>query len=179
MDRDTFLHTLWDHLVGRMPPDEVDKVMRQYADRFDREPDHREIEISAELGDPVALANQVVNEWAAQAPPTFSPRNGQSQSGSWIKILLGIFIGIPVAFAGVCTVGGVLIGTFACLMVLAGLVVGGFSVLFSAGLMTAIYYIGGGLLAGGIGLLIAAMAMAFCRLCFQFLAFCFRGGNVA
>lgn len=178
MDRDTFLHALWDRLVGRMPPKEVDVIMRHYAQQFDQAGPERELEIAQELGDPAALADRLVADWALNAPVP-APRETGRGGTNLLMILLGVFVGIPLAMCAVALVGGVLVGTLICLAVGLVCVLGGFSVLFAKGLFTAMYFMGGGFLAGGVGLLLGAGALMVGKLCFRFVRACFRGGDLA
>ncbi len=178
MDRDTFLHALWDRLVGRMPPQEVDAVMRHYAKQFDEAGVEREEEIAQMLGDPAALGDRLAEDWAQKSNMPV-PRKGRGTGTKLLMIFLGICFGFPLALCAVALVCGVLVGTLICLAVGIVCVLGGFSVLFAKGLFTAMFFMGGGFLAGGIGLLMGAGALLVGKLCFGLLRTIFKGGERA
>ena len=185
MTRDEYLAQLRALLTGRTPPDELERIVAYYTEYFDEAGPAGEARVVQELGTPAELvgrilgANRVRETPAERTPPT----RGSGHSSLW-NVLLAICaapIAIPLiiaavivvlslAFVVVCVVAGVAIGGVVAIGV--GIVTAwsGFSVLFSAGMATMMFFCGMGMLSSGVGLLMIAGSFALGGLCFRAMA---------
>jgi uncharacterized membrane protein len=175
MDREGYLRALWQRLSKRMPPEELDGIMRYYADYFDEVGPEGEAQVIAELGNPAELAQRILGERAASGMPVYTPpRRGALKTLA--LLMLGIFVGIPMGLILLALAAGILAGGVVCLGL--GFVCGlsGFALLFGKGLATTMYFLGTGFAAAGIGLLLAGGAVALAVGAVKAAIRCFRGG---
>ena len=185
MTRDEYLAQLRALLTGRTPPDELERIVAYYTEYFDEAGPAGEARVVQELGTPAELvgrilgANRVRETPAERTPPT----RGSGHSSLW-KVLLAIcaapfaipliiaavIVVLALAFVVVCVVAGVAIGGVVAIGV--GIVTAwsGFSVLFSAGMATMMFFCGMGMLSSGVGLLMIAGSFALGGLCFRAMA---------
>ena len=148
MTREEYLAQLRALLTGRTPPDEMERILAYYTEYFD------------------------------EAGP---PRHGL---GTLWKVLLAI-CAAPIAIPLILVVVAMVLGLVVLILALvAGVAVGGvvaigagvftacagFSVLFSAGLPTMMFFCGVGLLSSGVGLLLIAGSFLLAGLCFRGMA---------
>lgn len=185
MTRDEYLAQLRALLTGRTPPDELERIVAYYTEYFDEAGPAGEARVVQELGTPAELVGRIlganrVRETPAERTPS---TRGSGHSSLW-KVLLAICaapIAIPLiiaavivvlalAFVVVCVVAGVAIGGVVAIGV--GIVTAwsGFSVLFSAGMATMMFFCGMGMLSSGVGLLMIAGSFALGGLCFRAMA---------
>lgn len=185
MNREEYLQELWGRLSGKLPPRELESVVAYYSEYFDEAGSGREAEIIEELGPPERLAREILGEQALRTLET-PPEQGRPRRGLgtvW-TVLLAIFaapIAIPLALAlaavafalviaAVALVAGVGVAGAAC--VAAGVFAAfcGVHVIFSSGIATTIFFVGGGMAAAGIGVLLLAAASGIAGLCFAGIA---------
>ena len=185
MTRDEYLAQLRALLTGRMPPDELDRILTYYAEYFAEAGPAGEARVAQELGTPAELVSRIlgakrVRETPAERTP---PPRGSGNSSLW-KALLAICaapiagplilaaaaVVVVLVLAVVCVVAGIAIGGVVAIGV--GIVTAwsGFSVLFSAGMATMMFFCGMGMLSSGVGLLMIAGSFALCGLCFRAMA---------
>lgn len=185
MTRDEYLAQLRALLTGRTPPDELERIVAYYTEYFDEAGPAGEARVVQELGTPAELvgrilgANRVRETPAERTPPT----RGSGHSSLW-KVLLAI-CAAPIAIPLILVVVAMVLGLVVLILALvAGVAVGGvvaigagvftacagFSVLFSAGLPTMMFFCGVGLLSSGVGLLLIAGSFLLAGLCFRGMA---------
>ena len=175
MGRQEYLRALWQRLKDRMPPEELDGIMRYYADYFDEVGPEGEGRVIEELGNPAELAQRILGERAASGLPVYAPPR-RSGIRTFVFILVGIFVGIPLGLVILGLAVGTLVGGVVCLLLGAACGLGGFALLFGKGLATTTYFLGTGFVAAGIGLLLAAGAVALVVGAVKLMVRCFRGG---
>lgn len=190
MTREEYLAQLRALLTGRTPPDELERILAYYTEYFDEAGPQGEGRVIRELGTPAELVGRVLGAQRSRTvpaerdcPPEGAARERHGLGTLW-KVLLAICaapIAIPLiiaavivvlalAFVVVCVVAGVAIGGVVAIGV--GIVTAwsGFSVLFSAGMATMMFFCGMGMLSSGVGLLMIAGSFALGGLCFRAMA---------
>ena len=190
MTREEYLAQLRALLTGRTPPDELERILAYYTEYFDEAGLQGEGRVIRELGTPAELVGRVLGAQRSRTvpaerdcPPEGAARERHGLGTLW-KVLLAICaapIAIPLiiaavivvlalAFVVVCVVAGVAIGGVVAIGV--GIVTAwsGFSVLFSAGMATMMFFCGMGMLSSGVGLLMIAGSFALGGLCFRAMA---------
>lgn len=185
MTRDEYLAQLRALLTGRTPPDELERIVAYYTEYFDEAGPAGEARVVQELGTPAELVGRIlganrVRETPAERTP---PPRGSGHSSLW-KVLLAI-CAAPIAIPLILVVVAMVLGLVVLILALvAGVAVGGvvaigagvftacagFSVLFSAGLPTMMFFCGVGLLSSGVGLLLIAGSFLLAGLCFRGMA---------
>ena len=175
MDREGYLRSLWQQLSKRMPPEELDGIMRYYADYFDEVGPEGERRVIEELGSPAELAQRILGERVAGGMPVYPPPR-RSAMRTVIMGLLGIFLGIPLGLMLLTMAVGVLAGGVVCLLLGISCGLGGFALLFGKGIATTMYFLGAGFAAAGVGLLLAGGAVALAVGAVKVTIRCFRGG---
>ena len=184
MSREEYLAQLEALLTGRVPAEELGRVLAYYRSYFDEAGPQGEAGVMEELGSPAELAARIMEARRGPAgreevqPPAQRPRNG---FGALWKVLLAICaapIAIPLIVAGAglvlavfvvaaLLVAGAFFGGAMCVIVGVAAAWTGFGVLFSQGLATMLLYCGLGMLSSGIGLLLIGGSLALCGLCFR------------
>ena len=190
MTREEYLAQLRALLTGRTPPDELERILAYYTEYFDEAGPQGEGRVIRELGTPAELVGRVLGAQRSRTvpaerdcPPEGAARERHGLGTLW-KVLLAICaapIAVPLmlaavivvlalAFVVVCVVAGVAIGGVVAIGV--GIVTAwsGFSVLFSAGMATMMFFCGMGMLSSGVGLLMIAGSFALGGLCFRAMA---------
>ena len=176
MTRDEYLAQLRALLTGRTPPDELERIVAYYTEYFDEAGPAGEARVVQELGTPAELVGRIlganrVRETPAERTP---PPRGSGHSSLW-KVLLAICaapIAIPLIIAAVIVVLALAFVVVCVVAIGVGIVTAwsGFSVLFSAGMATMMFFCGMGMLSSGVGLLMIAGSFALGGLCFRAMA---------
>jgi uncharacterized membrane protein len=162
--------------LARIDERERAEAIAYYNEYFDEAGPENEARVIAELGSPVRVAAQIKADAAVKGMgKTEAPPVKKGISTIWI-VLLGILalpIAIPVAIALLGAVIGLLASVFAVIVALVAAVVavcGGGVLAFIAGAAvlfthapTGIFYMGGGLAATGIALLLGILVFAASR----------------
>ena len=164
MTREEYLAQLRALLTGRTPPDELERILAYYTEYFDEAGPQGEGRVIRELGNPAERERHGLGTlWkvllAICAAPIAIPLILVV-----VAMVLGLVVLILALVAGVAVGGVVAIGAgvfTAC---------AGFSVLFSAGLPTMMFFCGVGLLSSGVGLLLIAGSFLLAGLCFRGMA---------
>ena len=167
MTREEYLAQLRALLTGRTPPDELERILAYYTEYFDEAGPQGE--------------GRVIRE--RDCPPEGTARERHGLGTLW-KVLLAI-CAAPIAIPLILVVVAMVLGLVVLILALvAGVAVGGvvaigagvftacagFSVLFSAGLPTMMFFCGVGLLSSGVGLLLIAGSFLLAGLCFRGMA---------
>ena len=179
MTREEYLAQLRALLTGRTPPDELERILAYYTEYFDEAGPQGEGRVIRELGTPAELVGRVLGAQRSRTVP--AERHGL---GTLWKVLLAI-CAAPIAIPLILVVVAMVLGLVVLILALvAGVAVGGvvaigagvftacagFSVLFSAGLPTMMFFCGVGLLSSGVGLLLIAGSFLLAGLCFRGMA---------
>ena len=167
MTREEYLAQLRALLTGRTPPDELERILAYYTEYFDEAGLQGEGRVIRELGTPAELVGRVLGAQRSRTvpaerdcPPEGAARERHGLGTLW-KVLLAI-CAAPIAIPLILVVVAMVAGVFtAC---------AGFSVLFSAGLPTMMFFCGVGLLSSGVGLLLIAGSFLLAGLCFRGMA---------
>ena len=183
MTKEEYLAALETALAGRMPPGQLESTMVYYREYFDEAGPGRVQQVIADLGGPEELADRLVGAPAASAgaagrevrygaPPRRPGLWGAlmevfSAPASVPVILLAVLLAIAAMAAAVVLAVGGCAGGLACAA--AGVFTGikGFSVLFTGGLGATLLLAGLGVLAIGVGLLLAAGLWSLAGLCLR------------
>lgn len=177
-------------LTGRTPPDELERILAYYTEYFDEAGPQGEGRVIRELGTPAELVGRVLGAQRSRTvpaerdcPPEGAARERHGLGTLW-KVLLAI-CAAPIAIPLILVVVAMVLGLVVLILALvAGVAVGGvvaigagvftacagFSVLFSAGLPTMMFFCGVGLLSSGVGLLLIAGSFLLAGLCFRGMA---------
>lgn len=182
MTRNEYLAQLRALLTGRMPPEELERILAYYTEYFDEAGPQGEAKVMEELGTPGELVGRILGR--RPAPPAERDRTpedarpGRGLSALW-KVLLAI-CAAPIAIPLIVGAAALILAVLAAVVALvAGVVVGGviavgagifafcagFGALFSAGLPTAMFCCGMGMLTSGGGLLLITGALLLAGLC--------------
>ena len=177
MMREEYLAQLEALLTGRVPADELGRMLDYYRSYFDEAGPQGEARVMDELGSPAELAARIMEARRGQnARETAQPPAQRSRSGFgalW-KVLLAICaapIAIPlillaaalallILLMAVGVVLGFVIGGVACVAAGAAAAWSGVAVIFTAGMATTMLRCGAGMLCGGLGLLLIAGGFA-------------------
>lgn len=167
MDSKEYLWSLRTQLTGKVKRDELERVMTYYYEYFKEGGPEKEAQIMEELGSPEELAAQILGQAPAQEPQPQPEENyGYAYDGGMpprrggmplaLKIILG-FLLFPVVL-------GLIIAMFSLVAALGGsaiicLAAGVFSAWAGLSMIlqsfaTTIFFVGSGLLAVGVGLLL-------------------------
>ena len=190
MTREEYLAQLRALLTGRTPPDELERILAYYTEYFDEAGPQGEGRVIRELGTPAELVGRVLGAQRSRTvpaerdcPPEGAARERHGLGTLW-KVLLAI-CAAPIAIPLILVVVAMVLGLVVLILALvAGVAVGGvvaigagvftacagFSVLFSAGLPTMMFFCGVGLLSSGVGLLLIAGSFLLAGLCFRGMA---------
>lgn len=143
---------------GRMAPRDIEEAIDRCTQFILGAGPEHEGERLAQLGAPEKLAAEILADYQARLS---APGGGL---GVGWKILLGVFLS-PVILAVYCTVFGLVLGGAVC--VLAGGVAGavGLGTLLTGGVGTLLTFVGGGCATAGVGLLLLAFGLLFCKGC--------------
>ena len=183
MTREEYLAQLRALLTGRTPPDELERILAYYTEYFDEAGLQGGGRGIRELGTPAELVGRVLGAQRSRTvpaerdcPPEGAARERHGLGTLW-KVLLAI-CAAPIAIPLILVVVAMVLGLVVLILALvAGVAVGGvftacagFSVLFSAGLPTMMFFCGVGLLSSGVGLLLIAGSFLLAGLCFRGMA---------
>ena len=190
MTREEYLAQLRALLTGRTPPDELERILAYYTEYFDEAGPPGEGRGIRGLGTPAELVGRVLGAQRSRTvpaerdcPPEGAARERHGLGTLW-KVLLAI-CAAPIAIPLILVVVAMVLGLVVLILALvAGVAVGGvvaigagvftacagFSVLFSAGLPTMMFFCGVGLLSSGVGLLLIAGSFLLAGLCFRGMA---------
>ena len=184
MTREEYLAQLRALLTGRTPPDELERILAYYTEYFDEAGLQGEGRVIRELVGRVLGAQRSRTVPAERdCPPEGAARERHGLGTLW-KVLLAI-CAAPIAIPLILVVVAMVLGLVVLILALvAGVAVGGvvaigagvftacagFSVLFSAGLPTMMFFCGVGLLSSGVGLLLIAGSFLLAGLCFRGMA---------
>ncbi len=181
MTREEYLAQLRALLTGRTPPDELERILAYYTEYFDEAGPQGEGRVIRELGTPAELVGRVLGAQRSRTVP--AERDCPPEGAVW-KVVLAI-CAAPIAIPLILVVVAMVLGLVVLILALvAGVAVGGvvaigagvftacagFSVLFSAGLPTMMFFCGVGLLSSGVGLLLIAGSFLLAGLCFRGMA---------
>ena len=177
MSREEYLAQLEALLTGRVPAEELGRVLAYYRSYFDEAGPQGEAGVMEELGSPAELAARIMEARRGPAgreevqPPAQRPRNG---FGALWKVLLAICaapIAIPlillavllilaVLLAAAGVVIGFVLGGVGCIVGGVAAAWSGIAVLFTHGMATTMFFCGIGMLCSGFGLLLIAGGFA-------------------
>ena len=190
MTREEYLAQLRALLTGRTPPDELERILAYYTEYFDEAGPQGEGRVIRELGTPAELVGRVLGAQRSRTvpaerdcPPEGTARERHGLGTLW-KVLLaitGFAMGAQthsseerrvgeVGRSRLALVAGVAVGGVVAIGAGVFTACAGFSVLFSAGLPTMMFFCGVGLLSSGVGLLLIAGSFLLAGLCFRGMA---------
>jgi uncharacterized membrane protein len=175
MNRQEFMAEL-ERQLARIDDRERDEAIAYYNEYFDEAGPENEARVIAELGSPVRVAAQIKADAAVkgmgkeEAPPV---KKGMSTIWFVILGILALPIALPIVFAVFVTCIGLLVAAFAVVVSLVAVFiavtavgvfafVAGVGVLFSS-VPTGLFYMGGGLVAAGVALLLGILTFAAAR----------------
>lgn len=186
MDRQQYLRELEARLSNRMKPDALMRVICYYEEYFDEAGPEGEAQAILDLGSPADLTEHILGgqpgkqpePWVQEEWTADRPRKGV---GMVWKVLLAICaapIAIPVMIGLLAGGIGLLIGILAVFVALgiAGIAAvaagiftaaAGFGALLTHGMTTTMVFVGGGMVAAGIGGLLLAGTFALTGLCLR------------
>ena len=177
MTREEYLAQLEALLTGRVPADELGRILDYYRSYFDEAGAQGAAGVMDELGSPAELAVRIMEARRGQsARETAQPPAQRSRSGFgalW-KVLLAICaapIAIPlillaaalilaVLLAAAGVVIGFVVGGVGCIVGGVAAAWSGIAVLFTHGMATTMFFCGIGMLCSGFGLLLIAGGFA-------------------
>lgn len=144
MNKLEYLRTLESALQARLSQQEVNEIMRDYAEYFAEgaRQGKSDDEIAANLGDPIGVAQQVITE-TQEARQQAQPAQAPKETNVLVKVLL-IVLGICLLPFAVCLLGGALfVAAMAVVCLFGAVAFCGCGVLFGlAGLAVSLMYIG-------------------------------------
>ncbi len=165
MSREEYLKALRRKLK-KLPNEEIDAALEYYNEYFEEAGEENTAEVVAKLGSPALVASQILAEYAVKGLDNESSTAKKGLSAVWFIILaiLASPIALPLLLLVICLVftlvllGGTFLLTFFLLnvsLVLSGIVsiVAGLAVI-TQHWQTSIFFIGIGLTASGIGILL-------------------------
>lgn len=165
MSREEYLKALRSKLK-KLPNEEIDAALDFYDEYFEEAGEENTAEVVAKLGSPALVASQILAEYAVKGLDNESSTAKKGLSAVWFIILaiLASPIALPLLLLVICLVftlvllGGTFLLTFFLLnvsLVLSGIVsiVAGLAVI-TQHWQTSIFFIGIGLTASGIGILL-------------------------
>lgn len=181
MTRALYLQELRLRLSHRMSEPELERTMRYYESYFDEAGPDGEQAVIQELGEPERLTRRIMGEQVVESIALPQREEGRKRTGLgavWV-VLLAIFaapVAIPLsiglaataaglAFAAIVTVAAVVFGALVCIVYGGVTAVVGFTGLLTHGTATALFFMGGGAVAAGVGLVLMAAAFGFFSLC--------------
>lgn len=192
MDREQYLRELEARLSNRMAPPQLASVMRYYEEYFDEMGPDQEAKAIDDLGSPTDLSRRIMGDQVVRDlehrvppdddfPPYKPPRRGLGAVWTVILAILAAPIAIPLAVGLVALAVGIFIailalflglgiGGVACVAFGIFVAVVGFSSILVHGVATTMYFVGGGMLSAGVGVLLIAAAVAITGLCLGGLA---------
>lgn len=192
MDRQQYLRELEARLSNRMKPDALARVIHYYEEYFDEAGPEGEAQAILDLGSPAELTERIMggdsgkqteqrgrtDRWEEEDWPIDRPRKGLGMVWKVLLTICAAPVAIPVIIGlvagGIVLLVGVL-GVFAALG-LAGVVgiaagvftaAAGFGALLTHGMTTTMLFVGGGMMAAGLGGLLLAGAFALTGLCLR------------
>lgn len=167
-------------LTGRVAPDELERVLAYYADYFHEAGPEGAPKVAEELGTPAELVQRILGRERgapdAGGPPPPREKRGLGLLWTAVLALCAAPIALPLLLAALAVV--LALGVAALALVL-GVCLGGglcvaigiyvsmrsFTLLFSGGLSTLMFYSGAGMLTAGTGLLLITGSIALAELC--------------
>lgn len=183
MTKEEYLQELRLRLSHRMTEPEMDNLMRYYEEYFREAGPGAEERVMDELGTPERLVRRIMGEQVVEELNRAEPERERRRFGLgavW-TVLLAICaapIAIPLVIAAIAVAFGLVVAVLAlvlsvgfagivCVCVGVGIALLGFSVILSSGLATTMYFLGGGMLCGGVGFLLIAGVTLVASLCFK------------
>lgn len=172
MTRQEYLQELRLRLSHRVDAAELERLMGYYETYFDEAGPAGEQRVISELGTPELLVKRIMGERASEQPEQPDEWYAPPEAGlniGW-KVALGIcfvlFV-LPVAFV---LAAGFSLGGAVCVVYGAATALVGFSNLLAHGMATAMFFMGGGAVTAGIGLLLLAGAAGIAHITFRSMA---------
>lgn len=181
MNREEYLQELWGRLSNKLPAKELERVVAYYSDYFDEAGPGREAEIMAELGTPERLAREILGEREIRGLERGEGYHGPGTVWTILLAILAAPIAIPLMLGIFALALALIVCAFAMVLAFgvagAGCIAGGaflalcgLKVIFTSGVATTIYFVGGGLLAAGIGVFLLAATVCLFGLCCTWIA---------
>lgn len=185
MDRETYLQELRLRLSHRMREPALSRTMGYYEAYFDEAGPEGAQGVIQELGPPEELVRRLMgDEGTVPEAAEAAPKERKSGLGAMWTVILAICaapLAIPLT-VGLLAVAAALV--FAVLVLVAGLgaagvlcigfgvmsAVEGFSAVLTHGVATTMYFVGGGMAAAGVGILVIAGVLSLAGLCFRGIA---------
>lgn len=182
--KEQYLRELEARLSNRMSPQELQNVLKYYREYFDEAGPDKLTNVIDELGSPAALVRRIMGEptieeqgrdeyeepQANYPPPTHYYRRG-------IPIIAAIFLTMiiaPVLLGLGCAVFGLGVGGVAAAGAGVFCAFTGFAQIFVYGIPSVMVFVGGGMLAAGIGILLLALTVVCAKLLWRCTAGVFR-----
>ena len=183
--KEQYLRELEARLSNRMSSQELENVLKYYREYFDEAGADKVADVIGELGSPAALVRRIMGEptieeqgrdeyeepqAADYPPPTRYYHRG-------IPIIAAIFLTMiiaPVLFGLGCAVFGLGVGGVAAAGAGVFAAGAGFCNIFVYGIPTTMVFVGGGMLAAGIGILLLALTVVCAKLLWRCTAGVFR-----
>lgn len=158
-----YLQELHLRLSHRLTGPELERLMRYYEDYFKEAGPAGEQRVIEELGSPERLVRRIMGEQPVEGLEP--PRTGMRPL--WIVVLAvcAAPVVIPLAFSLVVLVLALAFSGLVCVAYGGAASFVGFTSVLTHGIPTAIFFMGGGAVTAGIGLLLAAAAFGLCGLC--------------
>lgn len=184
MDRETYLQELRLRLSHRMREPELSRTVGYYEAYFDEAGPEGAQGVIQELGPPEELVRRIMGDKSPMPAAEAVPEERKSGLGAMWTMILAICaapLAIPLT-VGLLAVAAALV--FAVLVLVAGLgaagvlcvgfgvmsAVCGFSAVLTHGVATTMYFVGGGMAAAGVGILLIAGVLSLAGLCFRGIA---------
>ena len=177
MEKQEYMAQLRALLTGRMAPAELERVTAYYEEYFDEAGPQGAQRVAEELGAPAELVQNIMGRNRGQGTPP-PVREKRGIGGLWTAVLAlcaapialpllaaGLAVVACLAVAALCLVLGVCLAGGACVAVGVYVGVHSFTLLFSGGMSTLMFYSGVGMLTAGIGLLLIAGGVILAGLC--------------
>lgn len=180
MEQQEYLAQLRALLTGRVPPDELERVLAYYADYFHEAGPEGAQRVAEELGAPAELVQRILGRErgdpdAGGSPPAEKKR-GLGLLWTAVLALCAAPIALPLlaaalavvvvlAAAALALVLGVCLGGGLCVVIGIYVSMRSFTLLFSGGISTLMFYSGAGMLTAGIGLLLITGGIALAEVC--------------
>ncbi len=183
MTRDEYLQELRLRLSHRLTQPELENTMRYYEEYFQEAGPEGEARVIQELGSPERLVRQIMGEQVieeVQRPEPVYARRRTGIGAVWTVILalcaapVAIPLTIALVAVAVALVVAVLalvagVGAAGIICVGFGLMsaVLGFTAMLTHGLATTMYFVGGGMVTAGVGILLVAGILFIAGGCFR------------
>lgn len=144
--------------AARLAPRDIEDAVGRCAQHILDAGPGREAEVMADMGTPEQLAAEIIQDYRSRLS---RPASGMSLG--W-KIVLGVFLS-PLILAAYCAVFGLVLGGGICVVTGGAVGLVGLGTLLTGGVGTLLRFVGGGCVAAGVGLLLLALGLVFCKGC--------------